>query len=89
MAKKANSIIYHEKVIGSRVFAMTIYNREYKTRQCFHCYKYGHYLSHYINQTSCGRCTKVYSIPTKDETHSKYYKEDPDKCIICRGTYAV
>lgn len=88
-AKEADSAIHHGIVIGGRVFATTVYNRECRTRQCFNCYKYGHYSPQCTNQTSCGRCAKAHPTPTRDEAHSECCKEDPDKCVVCGGSHAA
>lgn len=88
-AKKADKAIHHGIVIEGRVFAMAVYNQECRTRQCFNCYKYGHYSPQYTNQISCGRCAKAHLTPARDDTHSKCCKEDPNKCIVCGGKHAA
>ena len=81
--KETDDAICHGIVIGGRVFAAAVYNRECRTRQCFNCYKYRHFSPQCTNQTCCGKCAKTHAIPLKDDTHNECCKKDPDKCAVC------
>ncbi len=78
---KANKAIEEGLVIGSELYGYCVYNRQYRLKQCFECWKYGHIstLCPDKGKQVCRKCT--------EDHHYKECKATVRKCAVCSGSY--
>ena len=80
---EANEAIDYGVVLDGNIHRACVYDRECRIKQCFNCYKYGHFSSQCTNTQVCGRCGHGHATPLRGKPQHQCRDEYPDKCTGC------
>ena len=81
--REANEAIDNGLVIDGQIHMARVYDRECRIKQCFNCYKYGHFSSQCTNKQVCGRCSHNHATPLRHKPQPECRDEYSDKCAGC------
>ena len=81
--KKVNEVKNNEIIMTNKMHTTKIYNRNYRIKQCFNCYKYEHLFTRCTNKINCEKCVHNHETSMKNKSQSKCLKSHLNKCVNC------